>query len=229
MTIYQTVTDSIIAELEKGASPWVKPWKADGSADANVISKKAYRGINRLLLGVSAMSKGYTSSNWATYKQWAEIGAQVKKGEKATAIVFFQPVTKPVADAESTDGGKTYNLLKTYFVFNANQVEGYADPVSEFDTTFNPIARADERIIKTGATIRHGGDAAFYSPSQDAIQMPHQSSFDSADHYYATAFHELTHWTSHKARCDRVLGKKFGDSKYAFEELVAEMGAAPPV
>lgn len=225
-TIYENITNSIIAELEKGAAPWVKPWRADNSADANVISKKAYKGINRLLLGVSSMSKGYSSANWATYKQWSELGAQVKKGEKATSIVFFQPVVKPVADAESTDGGKSYALLKTYFVFNASQVDGYTDQASVVDFTFNPIALADDRIIKTGAIIRHGGDAAFYSPSHDSIQLPNQSAFASSDHYYATAFHELTHWTSHKARCDRVLGKKFGDSKYAFEELVAEMGAA---
>jgi antirestriction protein ArdC len=226
MTIYQTVTDNIIAELERGASPWIKPWQADSSADQNVISKKAYKGINRLLLGVSSMSKGYSSANWATYKQWAELGANVRKGEKATAIVYFQPVVKPVADAESTDGGKSYALLKTYFVFNAAQVDGYTDQASVVDSTFNPIALADDRIIKTGAIIRHGGDAAFYSPSHDSIQLPHQSAFISTDHYYATAFHELTHWTSARSRCDRVLGKRFGDSKYAFEELVAEMGAA---
>jgi antirestriction protein ArdC len=226
MTIYQLVTDNIISELERGATPWVKPWTADSSADANVISGKAYKGINRLLLGCSSMSKGYSSAKWATYKQWLELGANVRKGEKATAIVYFQPVVKPVADAESTDGGKSYALLKQYFVFNANQVDGYTDQASEVDSTFNSIALADDRIIKTGAMIRHGGDAAFYSPSNDSIQLPYQSSFNSTDHYYATAFHELTHWTSAKARCDRVLGKRFGDSKYAFEELVAEMGAA---
>jgi len=226
MTIYQTVTDNIIVELERGATPWVKPWTTDATAEHNVISKNAYKGINRLLLGVSSMSKGYQSSSWATYKQWAELGANVRKGEKATSIVYYQPVVKPSVDAESDDGGKSYTLLKQYFVFNAEQVDGFNATVPVIDTSFNPIESVEQRIIKTGAIVRHGGDAAFYSPSQDAIQMPHQSAFDNQASYYATLLHELTHWTSAKGRCDRVLGKRFGDSKYAFEELVAEMGAA---
>ena len=194
MTIYQTVTDNIIAELERGASPWIKPWQADSSADQNVISKKAYKGINRLLLGVSSMSKGYSSANWATYKQWAELGANVRKGEKATAIVYFQPVVKPVADAESTDGGKTYALLKTYFVFNAAQVDGVTFQKPSVDSVpFNPIEVAEQRIVKTGALITHGGDAAFYMPSMDRIQMPNKGTFASPENYYATMFHELTH------------------------------------
>ena len=90
--IYETVTNSIIAELEKGAAPWIKPWDADSTADKNFVSQKRYQGINRLLLGMSSMAKGYNNPAWATYKQWADAGAQVKAGEKATHIVFFKPM-----------------------------------------------------------------------------------------------------------------------------------------
>ena len=93
-TIYQEITDSIITELEKGATPWIKPWKADTSADKNVISQKSYQGINRLILGMSSMARGYSVPCWASYKQWESLGANVRKGEKGTRIVFFSPVTK---------------------------------------------------------------------------------------------------------------------------------------
>ena len=81
MNLYDTITAQIVAELEKGAAPWVKPWKTDGTADHNHVSKKPYRGINRLLLGMSAMAQGFQSPSWATYKQWSEAGAQVLKGQ----------------------------------------------------------------------------------------------------------------------------------------------------
>ena len=223
--LYQSITDSIIAELEKGAAPWVKPWQADNTADRNIVSGKPYRGINRLLLGMSSMAHGFASPVWATYKQWQEQGAQVKAGEKATSIVFF----KPIAGAKNEETGESeagYCVIRGYAVFNATQTNL---PVSLFEppaTEFNAVPACEQFIVKTGASISHGGDAAFYMPSQDRIQLPNKSAFDVPASYYATAFHELTHWTSDKARCDRVLGTRFGHPEYAFEELVAEIGAA---
>ena len=223
-TIYQEITDSIIQELEKGAAPWVKPWKADASADKNIISQKPYQGINRLILGLSSMSKGFDVPVWASYKQWESLGANVRKGEKGTKIVFYSPVEKENAQGEK----ESYAVLKAYWVFNASQVDGIEIAAPSTDSKpFNAIARADDRIVKTGASISHGGDAAFYAPSVDRIQLPHKASFDNEASYYATAFHELTHWTGAKHRLDRELSKgKFGNPAYAFEELVAEMGAA---
>ena len=159
---------------------------------------------------------------------WQSLGAQVKKGEKGTKIVFFSPVTK---ESQADNGEKEvskYAILKAYWVFNASQVEGIElTKPTVSDTAFNPIAAAEERIIKTGALITHGGDAAFYMPSMDRIQMPNKGTFNSEASYYATMFHELTHWTSDKTRCDRDLSKgRFGNPEYAFEELVAELGAA---
>lgn len=223
-TIYESVTASIIAELEKGAIPWVKPWATDSSADKNVLSQKPYQGINRLILGVSSMARGFTVPVWASYKQWESLGANVRKGEKGTQIVFYSPAEKTNRE---TGEKETYAVLKAYWVFNASQVDGIEiAPATATDKPFNAIFEAEQRIIKTGAAISHGGDAAFYSPSSDRIQLPHKASFNSEANYYATAFHELVHWSGHETRCKRDLKGKYGNPSYAFEELVAEMGAA---
>lgn len=225
MDIYKQVTDQIIAELEKGAAPWIKPWKADSTADRNVVSKKPYRGINRLLLGMSSMGNGFNSPEWATYKQWQEKGFQVSNGAKGTHIVFFKPIAGK-QDAETGETESGYCVIRGYTVFNATQTN-FPASVSEMpESQFNPIPACEQFMVKTGANISHGGDAAFYMPSMDRIQLPNKTAFDSESSYYATAFHELTHWTSHKSRCDRILGARFGNPEYAFEELVAEMGAA---
>ena len=224
-TIYSEITQSIIEQLEAGAVPWVKPWKADSSADKNLVSQKPYQGINRLLLGMSSMIRGYSVPVWASYKQWEAIGANVKKGEKGTKIVFYSPVSK---ENKQTGDLEKYAVLKTYFVFNAAQVEGIdIVPAEKVTAEFTAVELAEQRIIKTGAAISHGGDAAFYMPSADRIQLPNKSAFDSEANYYATAFHELAHWTGSKTRLDRDLDKgRFGNPAYAFEELVAEMSAA---
>ena len=224
MDMYKTVTDSIIAELEKGAIPWVKPWKADSSADKNFISQKPYQGINRLLLGMGSMAKGYTNPAWATFKQWADSGANVKAGEKATHIVFFKPVkTKDKATGED----KGYCVIKGYAVFNVEQTDMNIVPSVIPESPFNPMPDCENRIIKTGASISHGGDAAFYMPSHNRIQLPNKGAFSSEANYYATAFHELSHWTGAKHRLDRALDKgRYGNPAYAFEELVAEISAA---
>ncbi|CAB4188323.1 COG4227 Antirestriction protein [uncultured Caudovirales phage] len=224
MDMYKSVTDSIISELEKGAIPWVKPWKADGSADKNFISQKPYQGINRLLLGMSSMAKGYSNPAWATYKQWADSGTSVKTGEKATHIVFFKPVK---STDKATGKDSNYCVIKGYAVFNVQQTDMDIIPSETPDAPFNPIPSCEDRIIKTGASISHGGDAAFYMPSQDRIQLPNKGAFTSECHYYATAFHELSHWTGAKHRLDRNLDNgKYGNPAYAFEELVAEISAA---
>ena len=223
-SIYEEVTQSIIDQLEKGAIPWVKPWRADSSADQNVISQKPYQGINRLILGMTSMVKGYDVPAWASFKQWESLGAYVKKGEKGTRIVFYSPVSK---ENKQTGETESYSVLKSYVVFNASQVEGLTiTNVEPEEKPFTANQLAEERIIKTGALISHGSDAAFYMPSQDRIQLPHKTAFDAECHYYATAFHELVHWTGHETRCKRDLKGKYGNPAYAFEELVAEMGAA---
>lgn len=224
MNIYQEITDSIITELEKGAAPWVKPWNAPQGADKNVISQKPYRGINRLLLAMVGGIKGYSNPAWGTYKQWESMGGQVRKGEKAAKIIFWSQAKSTNPEGEE----KAYAFAKAYFVFNVSQVEGIDIVVSEDKQNDNAkIENCESTIKATEAKIIHGGDTACFIPSSDVIRMPEIGTFQSSEHYYATAFHELTHWTSDKKRCDRDISKgRFGNPDYAFEELVAELGAA---
>jgi antirestriction protein ArdC len=224
-TLYDDVTQTIIEQLEKGAIPWVKPWKADSTADKNLLTQKPYQGINRLILGLSSMVNAYDVPVWASYKQWAAIGGQVRKGEKGTRIVFFSKVDK---ENKQTGDKESYAMLKAYWVFNASQIDGIdIVPAETVTKPFTAIEYAEDRIVKTGAALSHGGDTAFYAPSVDRIQLPNKGTFDSEANYYATAFHELVHWTGAKHRLDRNLEKgRFGNPAYAFEELVAEMGAA---
>ena len=225
--IYQDVTDKIIKELEAGAAPWVKPWKSDSSADKNIVSKNEYNGINRLILSMTSHLSGFDLPYWGSFKQWEELGGNVKKGEKGTKIVFFTPVVKESINPAGETEKSKYACLKTYYVFNANQVENveFEKPTSVIKE-FNPIPAIDNKVILTGANIKHGGNSAFYTSQGDFIAMPHKETFQSEANYYATLLHELTHWTGAEKRLDRELKNKFGSPKYAFEELVAELGAA---
>ena len=224
--IYQQVTDRIIAELERGATPWIKPWTtfASGGEDQNIISKKPYNGINRVILGMS----GFSSSKWASFKQWQALGATVRKGEKGTMIVFYSPIKKE--SINPTNGqleSSAYHCLKSYFVFNADQVEGIEiEKPAIVEKPFIDIPALEKRVSDTGAIIHHGSSSAFYKRDTDSIHLPHKSAFKSESNYYATLLHELVHWSGASFRLDRTKGKRFADSAYAFEELVAEMGSA---
>lgn len=222
--IYQQVTDQIIQQLEAGATPWVKQWTGSSSANHNVISNKGYNGINTLILTMSAAANGFQSNQWATYKQWLTLGAQVKKGTKGTTIIFYSPVTGSKVSADGSE--KTYSyVLKSYSVFNAEQVDGYTPPLVTVKP-FNSIAALEALAADTGAIIKHGGDKAFFSPSNDFIQMPNKGDFDSEAAYYATLLHELAHWSGAANRLNRDLSGRFGNEAYAAEELIAELSAA---
>ena len=220
--MYNTITNSIIEKLEAGTAPWVKPWSAiPAGADRNVVTNKPYNGINRLVLGMS----GRSTSLWATYNQWKAMGVQVQKGEKSTSIVFFKPVTSTKTNASGETETSGYALMKSFAVFNADQTD-YDIPLTDVMPSFEPSALCDTRIQLTGAIIHHGGNSAHFTPLTDSITLPRPDAFTSSDAYYATAFHELTHWTGVKARLDRDLNGRFGNEAYAFEELVAELGSA---
>ena len=226
-SIYQEVTDQIIAEIEKGAMPWVKPWKADSTCEKNIASKKEYNGINRLILAMMTHFKGYQSPFYGSFKQWQDLGGTVRKGEKGTKIVFYKPVSVKKTNDQGESENFAYSCLKTYYVFNADQVDGIEIAKPEVSPrVYNPAPALDDRILKTGANIKHGGSSAFFSPMGDFIGMPNRDTFNDDSSYYATVLHELTHWSGAKHRLDRDLSGKFGNSKYAFEELVAELGAA---
>lgn len=222
--VYQQVTDRVLEMMEKHGSNWINPFARKGRASTpfNVTSKKAYRGVNTLLLGWSS----YASPVWGTYKQWNERGCTVRKGEKSTTIVFWQFLKK-----EENGETKTIPFLKYYSVFNAEQVEGYEEEAVEEATIEDRIAAADAFFDRIPASVSFSNEGrAYYSPSVDRVHVPKLEVFEAtptstaAECFYSTVAHELVHWTGHKSRLDRTLG--MGGEDYAREELVAELGAA---
>ena len=204
-TVYQQVTDSIISQLENGAAPWIKPWSTITTADRNFITGKDYRGINTLILGMSGMAQGFDTNLWASFKQWQELGATVRKGEKGTRIVFYSPIKKEKISASGETVTENYSCLKTYYVFNASQCDGVEIPKPEIvEKPFLDIAACEKFILDTGAIVKHGGASAFYDRSNDYIGLPAKTDFLSNEHYYATAFHELTHWSGAKSQIGRA-------------------------
>lgn len=234
--VYQRVTNTIIAELEKGVRPWMKPWNAEHAAGRITRPLRAnglpYRGINVVMLWSEAIAKGFAAPIWMTFKQALELNAHVRKGETGSLVVYADRLTRTTTDAESGEATeRSIPFLKGYTVFNVEQIEGLpahfyakATPVTE---TVPRIARAEQFFTAIGADIRHGGTMAYYAAGSDHVQMPPFEAFRDAESYYATLAHESVHWTKHTSRLDRDLGRKrFGDAGYAMEELVAELGAA---
>lgn len=234
--VYTQVTNTIIAAIEAGAGDWQMPWHRSGEGlnrPVNIDTNNAYRGINVVSLWAAAQGRGFSTGTWGTYRQWQNNGAQVRKGEKASLVVFY----KEFDVEETTDDGETEQgkrlMARASWVFNADQVDGYAAPsLPEPTDPVQALDKAERFIAGTGAIVHHGGSRAFYRPSDDIIQMPERERFlgsetsSATESYYATLLHELTHWTGHDRRCDRQFGKRFGDDAYAMEELVAELGAA---
>ena len=232
--IYQTVTDTIIAAIEQGLDgKFEMPWHQINRIPENAKTGNCYQGINVPLLWVYQIKNEYRLPVWATYKQWAEIGAQVKRGEKGAPVVFYK--TFEIEAEDGQDDPQTRIFARHSTVFNAAQVEGYdstARAEAPSPALIENIGSADRLVQESAADIRHGGDQAYYVPAQDYITMPARSMFKdtttstATENYYSTLFHELTHWTGAKHRLDRLNTAKFGGKDYAFEELVAELGAA---
>lgn len=231
-TIYQQVTDQIVSAIEAGAGEWHMPWHNTGSdlvCPINATSRRPYRGINVLSLWASAEARGFPTGQWATYRQWRDMGAQVRKGEQSTLVVFWKVTSESDADEDNTqadDRRERRFSARGYRVFNAAQVDGFTPPEVPALPTAERIAHAESFFAGLGAEIRHGGGRAYYRPKDDYIQLPPFEAFRDAVAYYATLAHESTHWTGHGSRMDRDLSGRFGDEAYAAEELIAELGAA---
>ena len=217
---FQQITNQIIEQLESGNIPWLKPWKngknADPSMPYNAATKRAYNGVNVLILWGSQ----YSSNGWVTFKQALDLGGKVKKGEKGTSIAFWKFLNKKEADGNES----SFPILRTYTVFNIEQCEGLKLPKIEAIITEKTTAL--NLALSNDAVVNHVGNKAFFVPSKDYISMPPQKNFDSNAHYDSVLLHELTHWSGHKNRLDRDFSGRFGTESYAFEELVAEMGSA---
>jgi antirestriction protein ArdC len=207
------------------------PWNTSGKyafSPINFMSRKPYRGINTLCLWAASQAKGYESGKWGTYKQFQERGAQVRRGEKSTTVCFWKWAnnTTETQDSEDTKTGSRLLFTRGYSVFNAAQVDGYTLKAEPDVPLPERIDRAEQFFRGIGADLRHGGNRAYYSVDGDYIQMPPFGAFKENVSYYSTLAHEHTHYTAKDNRCDRQLGKRFGDMAYAAEELVAEIGAA---
>jgi antirestriction protein ArdC len=229
--LYAEVSARIIAELERGATPWVKPWSATAGANVpqNAVSNRPYSGCNVILLWL-ARDRGWPTPRFLTFKQAIEAGGHVRKGEHGTKVIFVKQLRVTEGEGEETDA-RLIPMLREYTVFNVAQCENLPDSIKAGKPmrARNPDTRdslADEFLRSTGADIREGGAEAYYVPSRDFVSMPAFAAFKSADQFYCTALHELTHWTGHKSRLDRDLRNRFGSRAYAAEELVAELGAA---
>jgi antirestriction protein ArdC len=225
---------AVIADLEAGVRPWTKPWDAANTYDIGLPVRHngiPYRGVNVLILWGEALGKGYSSPVWMTFKQALALGASVRKGEHGSMVVYADRFTRVETDVNGNDVDREVPFLKAYTVFNVAQIDGlpaqyYAHPEPRPDK-LQLIEAAERFFAATAAVIRHGGDVACYAPGPDLIQLPSPEAFRDAESYAATKAHELTHWTSHPQRLARDFGaKRFGDTGYAREELVAEIGAA---
>lgn len=227
MNTYEIITQKIVTAIEAGAGDWRRPWhtvSGNALSPRNTASKKAYRGINTLLLWNAAQENRYSAGEWGTYQQWQDRNCQVRKGEKSTTVVFwkFDNGTKETDDADTPS--RRPPMVRMYNVFAAEQCDGFVAPPVKNWNEQERIAHAEEYFRAIGGDVRTGYNRAYFSPSGDYIAMPSFEQFDRADAYYGTLAHEYTHWTG--PRVEREMGKRFGDNAYAVEELVAEIGAA---
>jgi antirestriction protein ArdC len=225
--IHQQITDQIIAHLETGTLPWHKDWSGD--KPAFTLPRRAngqyYQGINVLLLWMAAQARGFTADQWMTFKQAKAVGANVRKGERGTQIVYYSTVERENAEGQEVK----IPFLKSYTVFNVQQIEGLPCDLTpdlfgdDLDQGAQGDAALDAFFAATGARIVNDGTQPRYNPNTDTVHMPRVGQFETVAGYYGTLAHELIHWTGHKSRLDRFNGAARSD--YAFEELIAELGA----
>ena len=237
--VHQEITNRIVDALETAGEcrlPWIRDKGGSMKRPVNIASKNPYNGVNIVSLWVSSLAAGYPSNVWGTYRQWQANGGQVRKGEKASLVVFYKTIDIEQSNEQTgeTEQGERM-FARASWVFNAAQIEGFipeaATPIPDA-AIFDPIARAEAFAAATGATIEEGGDMAAFIPAQDMIRMPDRERFvgtetmTAGEGFYSTLCHELVHWSGGKPRLDRDLTGRFGNEAYAMEELVAELGAA---
>jgi antirestriction protein ArdC len=229
--IYSQVNDRILAALEQGIVPWRRPW--NGQLSTNYDSGKQYRGVNILTLGIAEMVHGYSAPYWLTFRQAQKHGGYIKRGEKATYIVFSDKKVREVEKNDGTKEQKIYHFFRSFPVFNWNQTEGV--PTKEIGPALDPdrdLIAVSDRILSLmpkPPAYRESGNSAYYIPKQDIVNLPPIETFRTTEGYVATKFHEYGHCTGHKSRLNRpgiMSVASFGGEEYSFEELVAELTSA---
>lgn len=236
--VHEEITNRIITAIEQGTGAFKLPWHRPAGSitrPTNIQSKKAYRGINVVTLWVEAELKGYATPVWGTYKQFQDAGCQVRRGEKASLVVFYKEIEFEKDAAELKEGDDPTSsawLARGYWVFSAEQVDGFEQPERPPVAEIERNERVEAFMANTGIETKWGGHSAFYRPSDDFIQMPEQGLFTGTDTttateaLYATWLHEGVHATGHKSRLDRNFAGRFGTLERSVEELVAELGSA---
>jgi antirestriction protein ArdC len=232
---YQTITDKILAAIEAGVGDYRMPWHRHGptiSRPLNAATGKTYQGVNVVALWADATAKHFGSGYWATYRQWQQLGAQVRKGAKGSPIVFFKALEQGEKEPSEDEDPKPRLVARTSWVFNAEQVDDWTPPTSEKQNEVEIREHVEAFVAATGADIRYGGNHAYYDVPGDYIAVPAPEQFvptdtsSATEGFYSVQLHELVHWSGAGHRLDRVLRRRFGDEAYAMEELIAEFGAA---
>lgn len=236
-SLYAEITSKIIADLERGQVPWGQPWGTAGTASpldlpGNALTGRRYSGINVLILWGAVIEGGFATQSWLTYRQAQEVGAQVRKGERGTTVVYasrFIPGGKGQAALAEGNGTRGIPFLKRFTLFNAEQCDGLPDNMVQ--PTAPPareliLPQADRLIEATGIDFRIGSVRAYYDPVNDYVRVPPPQAYFDVINWHRTAFHELTHASGHASRLNRDLTGSFGSKKYAHEELIAKIGAA---
>jgi antirestriction protein ArdC len=229
--IYSLVNDRILAALEQGIIPWKRPWT--GRLPTNYDSGKEYRGVNILTLGIAEMLRSYSNPYWLTFRQAQKHGGHIKRGEKATYIVFSEKKVKEVEKEDGTKEQRVFHFVRSFPVFNWEQTEGV--PKKEAGTALNP----DRDLIEVCSSVlsrmqnppayRESGSSAYYVPKEDLVNLPPIDTFRTTEGYVATKFHEYAHSTGHESRLSRpgiMAVAAFGGEDYSFEELIAELTSA---
>ena len=236
-SLYDEITDKIIAELEAGRVPWVQPWgtaaaKASLAMPKNASTNRQYSGVNILILWRAVIERGFAGQSWLTFRQALSLGGHVRKGERGTTVVYadrFVPNDEKRRAAETGEDAQAVPFLKRFTVFNTDQCDGLAVDIATAAPPPSPglIEPKVEALIKaTGITFRIGGNRGFYAPAEDYVQVPPPQAYFEPINWHRTALHELGHATGHSSRLNRDQSGSYGTRKYAFEELVAELSAA---
>ena len=233
----QEYRDELVKKLcdamENGTAPWQRTW-TDGDAPFNVVSGRAYHGINAVNLALQSQALGHSNDGrWLTFDQAKEKGWHVKQGEKGTHVEFykfeekpkFDEAGSPVLDADGKQEVEKSVIVRNYVVFHASQIEGIEPYVPKARNPIEDNEKAERILKESGAEIRHGGNEAFYNRTNDYIQLPEKGQFKSQADYYASALHELGHWTGHSSRLNRPASGDMKSETYAKEELVAEISS----
>ena len=229
--LYERIAAQIRTQLAEGVLPWHRPWAVDPNARVSKPLREngvPYQGINVLILWGAAIDAGYASPFWMTYRQAQSIDAQVRRGERATHIVFAKTAKKTETDEFGDESQVLLHVRRVYAVFNADQIDGLPEKYVPEIPDVNPDERdaaCDAWFERLGIDIRYGGERAYYAPGPDRIQMPPFQTFESAQAFFSTLAHESVHSSGHRSRLDRKFGAH-GTLEYAREELVAELGSA---